>query len=240
MTTATIVFLVAAFGALFVQSLVGFGSAMIAMGIMTPLLSLSVSAPLVAMMAVTLEAVLLFKLRSSLKFRAIWPLVAGSIVGIPIGVLAIQHVDERIALAVLGCVITGYVAYACVGRRLAGQGGPVLPYGAGVIAGILGGAYNTSGPPVILYGDFRGWRPAEFKSNLQGYFVITDTFIVLVHAAKGNITETVWTLYALMIVPMAAAIWLGLELSRRIDEKRFRQLTLGLLMLIGLRLILGL
>ena len=46
----------------------------------------------------------------------------------------------------------------------------------GFFAGILGGAYNTNGPPVVIYGSLRKWSPATFRATLQGYFFMAAFF----------------------------------------------------------------
>jgi uncharacterized protein len=235
-----LVLLAVVFAATLAQSLVGFGSAMIAMGVLTPLLGLATAAPLVALVAATLEAVVLLRYRAALNWRAVWQLVLGSVVGIPIGMFVVTVVNERMALAVLGGVICGYVVYAWLGRKpplIAAT--PAWTYGTGLLAGALGGAYNTSAPPVILYGECRRWSPDEFRGNLQGFFLANDAFIVLAHAGSGNLNRVVWTNYALALPAIAAALWLGLRLAPRLDAARLRQATLVLLMVIGLKLVWG-
>ncbi len=236
MTLALILFVV--FGAVLAQSMVGFGSAMIAMGVLTPLLGLSTAAPLVALIAATLELAVLVVYRAALNWRAVWRLILGSIIGIPFGMLIVQYVDQRIALGVLGGVICTYVVYAWLGRKPPTLSATtVWTYGAGLIAGALGGAYNISGPPVILYGDCRRWPPEEFKGNLQAFFLASDALVVLFHAWAGNLTTAVWTNYAFTVPVIGLAVWLGVRWSRRIAGHQLRQLTLGLMMLVGLRLV---
>ncbi|NTU65702.1 MAG: sulfite exporter TauE/SafE family protein, partial [Chloroflexi bacterium] len=49
----------------FTQTLTGFGSALVSMSILPSLLGISVASPLVALMAITLESILLIRLRGS-------------------------------------------------------------------------------------------------------------------------------------------------------------------------------
>jgi uncharacterized membrane protein YfcA len=106
-----------------------------------------------------------------------------------------------------------------------------------VLAGLLGGAYNTSGPPVIVYGDCRRWAPPEFKSNLQAFFAVADGLVVLGHVAAGNLTRVVLTHYALALPAILLGLWLGLRLERRVQPAAFRRLALLLLLVLGARLV---
>lgn len=63
------------------QSLTGFGSALVAMALLPPLLGLEITAPLVAGTALGLEALMLFRYRESLRMNSIWPVLVASLVG---------------------------------------------------------------------------------------------------------------------------------------------------------------
>lgn len=226
------------FCAVLTQSISGFGVALVAMAFLPGLLGIQVAAPLVALVALTLEAVLLLRYRLSLNLRAVWPMVMASFIGIPIGVWGLKGLDEDLVLAFLGIVIAGYALYALFQFRLPELRHPLWAYGAGFLAGVLGGAYNTSGPPVVVYGDCKGWGPTEFKANLQGFFLLSDLFVVLNHAVGSNFTAEVWVFYLWCLPAIAAGIFSGLIIGRRLDSAVFRKVVLVLLVVLGLRLVL--
>ena len=225
------------FFAVLTQSISGFGVALVAMAFLPGLLGIQTAAPLVALVALTLEPVLLVRYRLSLNLRAVWPLVLASFIGIPIGVWGLQGLDEDLVLAFLGFVIAGYALYALFQLRLPELRHPLWAYGAGFLAGILGGAYNISGPPVIVYGDCKRWNPTEFKANLQGFFLLSDLFVVLNHAVGDNLSTAVWEYYLWCLPAIAAGIFLGLVIGRRLGPAVFRKVVLVLLVVMGFVLI---
>ena len=174
-TTVIIVGLIV-FLAAFTQSLSGFGLALVSMALLPAVTGIRLATPLVALVAIVIEGVLIIRYREALDMHSIWKVVLAALVGTPLGVLFLSHVDERIALTVLGLVIAGYAVYALLGLKLPQLENAMWAYAAGLVGGMLGGAYNTSGPPVIVYADCRRWSPDVFKSNLQGYFVIRWLF----------------------------------------------------------------
>jgi uncharacterized membrane protein YfcA len=111
-------------------------------------------------------------------------------------------------------------------------------YLVGLLAGMLGGAFNISGPPVIIYGHARRWSPSGFKANLQAFFLVVTAWVVLVHAISGNINPMVWRLFALSLAPMVLGVTLGLWLDSRIRAAAFQKLVLVGLLLVGTQLIL--
>jgi uncharacterized membrane protein YfcA len=183
------------FLAVFTQSLSGFGVALVAMALLPALIGIKVATPLVALIALVLEIVLVTRYRKSIEFRAVWHIALAAVVGTPLGVIFLTRVNERISLAVLGVVIAGYALYALLGLKMPHLEKRGWAYLAGLFGGMLGGAYNTAGPPVIVYADCRRWSPNVFKGNLQGYFIIVSLAVVVSHALNGNFTPQVWDLF---------------------------------------------
>ena len=132
----------------------------------------------------------------------------------------------------------GYGIYGLANFTLPTLEGVGWTYGLGFIAGILGGAYNTAGPPVIIYGHARRWPVAQFKGNLQGFFLPVSFFVALGHVLARNLTPVVWQAFAVSLLPLLLGIWLGGLAERRIDAERFRKLVLVLLVALGVSMVL--
>jgi uncharacterized membrane protein YfcA len=224
------------FLAVLTQAVTGFGSALVSMALLTQVLGIQVAAPLVALMAGTIEFILLVRYRQAFKLSAVWRIAVASVVGIPLGILALRHVSERIVLAVLGLVIVGYAVYALTNPRLPELKQPGWAFGFGFLAGLLGGAYNVSGPPAILYGSSQRWSPAEFKSNLQGFFLLNDALVIAGHAWSGHLTPAVWENFRIAVAAIALGLVAGSALERFINPVVFRRIVLWLLVLVGVRL----
>ncbi len=222
----------------FTQTLTGFGSALVSMSILPSLLGIRVAAPLVALMAVTLEAILLIRLRGAMSLRAVWRMSLASIVGIPIGLGLARSISEDFVLAVLGVILVGYSLYALITPRLPELKHPTWAFAFGFVGGILSGAYNVAGPAAVIYGNCRRWSPDEFRSNLQAFFLINDAFVLINHGLAGNLQPIVWSNYLVALPAIVIGIFFGLKLDRRINPDVFRKLVQVLLIVMGLRLIL--
>jgi uncharacterized membrane protein YfcA len=228
-TVFTILFMAA-----FVQSISGFGSALMAMAFLPVLIGIRAAVPLFAICAIPLEIILLIRFRQELSLREIWKVVLASIVGVPFGVILLKLVSERIALAILGLALIGYSIYALMGKRLPRSDHFSVPWLAGFLAGMLGGAYNTAGPPVILYADTQDWPPERFKSNLQGFFLVTSVQILIGHYLAGNYQPDVLRWLPFAIPAILAGLLAGGLLDKRIPPQIFRQIVLVLLIVMGL------
>ena len=219
------------------QSLTGFGSALVAMALLPPLLGLDVASPLVAGIALGLEVLMLIRYREALRINSIWPVLAASLIGAPLGVYFLSRIEERIALLVLGILISGYALYALFGLRLPELTHPLWAWGTGLISGMLGGAYNTSGPAVVIYGNCRRWDAAEFKSNLSGFFVINSLMVTSSHLFSGHYSVDVTYFFLFAVPAMVLGFIAGQTLERWISPPIFRKMVLILLVTLGGRLI---
>ena len=227
------------FVAIFVQAVTGFGLALVSMPLLVLALDIQVASPLVALIGGVAELLLLLHYRADLNIRAVTRLVAASLLGIPVGVLLLRRVDVGVITAVLGLLILLYALYALSGLRLPRLAHQAWGYGFGFVAGLVGGAYNISGPPVIIYGNCRQWPPAEFKSNLQGFFVVSSYTVIAVHALSGNFSPAVWQNFLIALPAILLALFVGLRLDNHLNPERFRRIVLVVLVVLGASLLFG-
>lgn len=237
MTVAAIIALV--FLAALLQSLSGFGFAIIVMPLVTLLLGLHTAAPTVALIALTVYAINVVRYRQGIDRREVVRLAAAAALGVPLGIWALANVDEAMVKRILGAILIAYSAYSL--RRPATQ--RVAPgwwvYPAGFCAGCLGGAYNTPGPPVILYGSLRRWPREEFRAMLQALFLISALMVVGGHVVAGHVTGTVLRYYVYALPALAAGILAGARLDRRVDREMFRRIVTAMILMLGIVLLLG-
>ena len=220
----------------FTQSLTGFGVALVTMALLPSLIGLQIATPLVALVGIVLEALILIRYRGSLKFKSILGLIVSCMVAIPVGVIYFRKLDENIALFLLGLIILLYAIYALWGFRLPTLYHPTWAWIFGFAGGLLGGAYNTSGPPAVVYGNCRKWTPQEFKSNLAGYFLVGSVVVVFTHWLSGNFTSEVWFDFWVTLPALLIGFILGQSLDKWIDPELFRKIVLVMLVVLGIRL----
>ncbi|MEB3886238.1 sulfite exporter TauE/SafE family protein [Lyngbya sp. CCY1209] len=241
MSTESLPVLTIIFFAVFVQSLSGFGAGLVAMPLLTELLGLDRAAPLVAAIGILLNLTLTLYYRYEFQISAVLRLTVSALVAIPFGLSGLQFLDPEMGLKLLGAVILTYAAIALILEHLnislPRLDSPQWAYGFGFASGLLSGAYNTGGPPVVIYGACRRWNPAVFKSNINGFFMVSTAMVIVNHALHGNYTETVFKLFLYALPVMAIAIVAGLSLSKFINPVAFRTLILILLVAVGLRLL---
>ncbi len=229
--------LLVVFFAIFTQSIAGFGLGLISMPLLTQLLGIRIAAPLVALIAITAEILLLIRYRDDLNFHAVWRLSLASAIAAPLGVIALRDIDSDFILRALGVIVVAYSIYGLSEFRLPEIAHPRWGYGFGFLSGLLSGAYNLAGPPVVIYGNCRRWKPREFKSNLQGFFMLNSFIVIATHALSQHYTRSVLSHYLLAVPAVLLGIGVGLALDKQINPIAFRKIVLLLLIVLGLTLI---
>jgi len=219
------------------RSTFGFGDAMVGMPLLTMAIGLNTATPLVGLMGITASAIILIKHWRDVHFKSVWPLIVYTLIGIPIGIWLLKGLYENVMKSVLAFVIIIFSLYKIFKPKLFTLANDKLACIFGFSAGILGGAYNTNGPPVVIYGTLRQWNPEKFRATLQGYFLPTGSLIAIGHCVGGFWTKTVWLSYVLSLPVILVAILLGGRLNRRIPKAKFDNYVYMFLVILGVWLL---
>ena len=232
-----IIILIILFFSTLVRSTFGFGDALIAMPLLAMVLSMQIVTPLVALIAFSIAIYIVIQDFKKIEFQNIWKLIVSSIIGIPIGLIYLKGINEDIIKLVLGILISVFGLYNLFKPDLIRIKHSLWAYLFGFLAGLIGAAYNTNGPIIVIYGTMKKWKPLEFRATLQGYFLTTGVFVILGHLIAGNFTKIVMKYYLMTFPVFLGAIILGSFLNKRINKESFIKYIYLLLIIIGVSLI---
>ena len=98
---------------------------------------------------------------------------------------------------------------------------------------MLGSAYNTNGTPIVLYATLRIWEAKAFRGNVQSYFIISSSFILISHFLSGFWTKEVGIYYLASIPAVLLAMFLGNFIYQRIDALKFKRYVFCLIFFLG-------
>jgi uncharacterized protein len=224
-------------GAFLVLGLAGFGNGLVALAFLPLVMSPVVAIVLLTLYTVLATIVIFVPLRAAFDTAGLPALLLGSVLGTPLGVWVLAALPASTLTRLIGLVLLAVVALEWLGvypERLRGRGWAL---GAGVAAGVLGAAVGTPGPPVVLYTASQGWSPRTIKANLQVFFLVNPTVIMIGYWWAGLLTSEVWRYAALFLVPGALGLFLGMALFARVDQVRFRRIVFATLFASGLLLV---
>ncbi len=229
----------AVFFGVFSQTVSGFGLGLVAMPVLSAAVGLDVARPLMALVAVCMQMSMMIRMRASLSFRTIGMMSVMGFLGIPLGVRLAESgwLQEDVLLTGLALLTVSYALYALFSPQIPELKNDRSMGPFAFASGLLSGAYNVGGPPIIIYADARRWTADQMRSNLQGFFMFKGVVLLIAHAISGNFTRNVWVGFAWSIPAMVAGLGIGFALYGRIDDARFRQIVLWLLVGVGAKLL---
>jgi len=215
------------------RSTFGFGDALIAMPLLALFISIKTATPVVAVMGLAISIAILYDDWRHISLKSIWILVLFSLIGIPIGLIFLKGAAEYAIKISLAVVLIVFGLYKILRPNLFVLKSRKLAFLFGLISGILGGAYNTNGPPIIIYGTLRKWKPEMFRAVLQGVFLPTNFFIIIGHGFAGLWTKEVWHLMLFSLPIIFLAFIIGNKINKIIPAEKFTILVYIFLIIIG-------
>lgn len=192
-----------------VRGFSGFGSAMI----YVPLMS-AVYGPQIAVVTFVIQDVVtglsfLAGTWRKTQWRDVLIMAAGAIVAIQFGALILQYADPVTLRWVLCAVVATALIVLGSGWRYHGRPKLAITIGVGLLAGLMGGAVQISGPPVLVYWLGSGQAADILRANFFAYFSIFSSAALITYALRGLATPQVWAL-AIFITPTCIlGMWLG-------------------------------
>lgn len=219
----TVQVLAVIFVATLIRSSFGFGEALVAVPLLALLMPVETAAPLAVLLSITVAGVVVIQDWHKIHVRSAGWLILFTLFGIPVGLLVLTTTTETVIKAILGLVIIAFSLYGLFSRRQFELKTDRLAWVFGFSAGVLGGAYGMNGPPLVVYGSLRRWKPEQFRATLQGYF-LPASLLGMCGYWLADLWVPAVTRYYLLSLPLAlAAIFLGRAVNRRLDGRRFQR-----------------
>ncbi|HEY7039038.1 MAG TPA: sulfite exporter TauE/SafE family protein [Methylomirabilota bacterium] len=223
--------------ACFVQGLAGFGIGLVSLAFLPYLMSPAHAIVLITLYAAIFTVIIFLPLRSDFVLRGMVELTIGTVLATPAGVWILAVLSPETLTRLIGLVLLLIVALEWFGLYPQGLSGRGWGFGAGVVAGLLGGAIGTPGPAVILYAAAQDWSPRTVKANIQAFLIVNQTVIVIGYWWAGLLDREVWRLAWVYALPAVAGLAAGMLLFNRLDRARFRRVVFAILFVSGLVLL---
>jgi uncharacterized membrane protein YfcA len=180
-----------------------------------------------------------WRFRESLPVAAFTaPLVLGGIGGVVAGTLLLAAMPAERLQILVALSVFGYVAlrFARPDWMIGMERGKALALPAGLAAGFLQGASGLSAPISLTFLNAMRLERSAFIATISLFFTMFGA-VQLVALSAGNMMSWMELLYSfLALVPIWAAMPLGVVLSRRMSAAVFDRVILGLLTAIALKL----
>lgn len=243
-----------AFGGAIVQSATGFGFAIVAAPMF--LIAMNSHAALQVLVVVHLvqTAMMLRGVWALVPMRLLRTLVAGALIGSPLGLLVFMRLDVNALKLTVGVLILLFTALliaremgwfsrkpedlASVGPCDEAAPAP-LAYLTGTLSGAMTALLVMPGPPLMLYLSHAPLPHGNARALAVAFFGLCYLFVTALNTFWAGMGDGVWWLVLTLAPVVYIGTLTGLRLSRYLTQGGFRAAVLVLLVLSGLGAILS-
>lgn len=253
MDAATLALLaLGAIGGAVVQAATGFGFAIVAAPLFLAALNSHAALQVLVVIHLVQTVMMLpgvWRLAPAGLFKA---MLAGAVVGCPIGLAAFMSLDVRSLKLIVGVLILlftvllivremGWLSQATAAMRgnpmadgeASSEAPPPLAYVAGGFAGAMTSLLVMPGPPLMLYLAGAPLPHAQARALAISFFGVCYLFVTALNTFWAGMGEGVW----LMVLALAPVVYLGTmlgqRLARRVTQGSYRIAVFVLLVLSG-------
>jgi uncharacterized protein len=236
--TLLTLFVFATFLGGFISGFSGFAMGLVVSGIWLHIITPIQTATLIAGYGLLTQGYGILKLRQALRWQNIWPLVLGTTIGIPIGVILLTYINPSHLRFGVGVLLVLYAIYSLARPAFKPlKIGIATDITIGICNGLLGGLTGLGGVVSTISCQLRGWSKDMQRAVFQPVLLAAFVIISISQGITGNVTLETLKLYGLGLPFMMAGIWVGFELYGKIDDETFRKVVLVLLLFAGASLI---
>jgi len=229
----SIIFLLAGF----IQGVSGFGSALVAIPLLSLVIDIKAAVPLCILNSLVITTYLSFKMRKHLDTKKILPLCVAAVPGIIAGSTILKKVSSSIIQVTLGVLLVAYSIYSLLITPKPRKLHMAWSYFAGFLSGAIGAAFSAGGPPTIIYTTLNDWEKDTIKATLSGFFLFNSYLIAIVHAVKGLTTVEIFTYFMISAPFVLLGTVLGTICYGKIPRKQYLQIIFAFLTAMGIMMI---
>jgi len=209
-----------------VQGCTGFGLALVAAPFLLLLFPTVQVVPTVVMVSTVNCLLIAIEARRHIRAVIVAPLVAGALIGMPLGVHTLKVVnDTHLKLAVAVFVF----AFACIllsGWRMPLGEGLRVMIPVGMLSGFVGGSTSMGGPPIVLFLANKDTPKDLFRANLVCYFFLLNITAIGTFFLRGMLTWTIAGRAGAFVLTTVIGTYAGVLVARRLPEERFRKVAM--------------
>ncbi len=221
----------------FTQGISGFGAALVAMPLLTIIMSVQTAVPLTMLQGLLITLFLSLQLKQHVDWKKILPLLFGCLPGIVLGIAALKSFNSDLLQRSMGVLIVAYSLYSLGYKPAPRTLSTWWAYLAGFLTGAISSAFSAGGPPAVIYASLSDWSKEEIKATLSVFFFTAGVITAAGHAASGLTTPSVLKTCAFAAPCTVLGVWAGSRCSNKMKRETYIKVMMWLLVVMGIMMI---
>lgn len=209
----------------------GFGGALIFMPLVGAVFGPKLAAPTLLIIDTLLTLPMVLRAMRACIWRQVAPLAVGAVLAVPLGVLVLERVDPVALRWAIAALAMALLLLLILGQGLKAPRSLAAKLGIGAVAGLLGGAAQLSGPPVVVYWLSTGQNAATVRANLFAFFALVTLASGTAYLGRGLVDAEVLKLSLILGPTYALGLVAGARGFRRASDRQFRLIAYAIITL---------
>ncbi|HPI50335.1 MAG TPA: sulfite exporter TauE/SafE family protein [Hyphomonadaceae bacterium] len=223
----------------FVQGLSGFAFSLAALSIWAWAVDPQLAAPMAVFGSLVGQLVALPLTWKGTNLKRVAPFVIGGLMGVPLGIFLLGVLDPAGFKLGLGAFLLVYcpAMFFAPSTWALKWGGAWANGASGWVGGVFGGIGGFAGAIPQLWCTVRGWDKDTQRGVMQVFNICMHVATLTGYLIAGDRIngETLW-MFVVITPALVVPVLLGALVFRRLDQRAFRRIVLGLLFVSGVGL----
>lgn len=236
MDTTLLFLIIGIFAGFFVQTIIGFAGALIALPFLLCVMPLTEAVSYISLFYLISSPIYVYKEWVNIDKTLLKKLAVTSFFGILVGILVLLYAKPLFLKKALGVFVMLFVLHNLRPKKTVINLGNMKGV-FGFLGGFFSGLFSTGGPLYVMIIQSETSDIRTFRATMFGTLGLVTFMRIPVLAATGLMTmQQVYT--AIYVVPFfILALFLGKKVYLKLDEVLIKKIILGLLFISGIMLV---
>jgi uncharacterized membrane protein YfcA len=212
----------------------GFGFAVLAVPFFLMFAPAGQAIQIIIILTVTVSLVVALRLRQALDRPLLVRLSVGSLIGLPLGLVAFRVADPLIVRAVAGATVVAFAVMLAQSRLRPRPASPLRmaprwDLAAGTLAGAANALVGMAGPLVLIYLMLAGAPIRTVRATLVAFFALIYAATLAADVLFLGVSSSDWLIAASLLPPIGAGSLIGLGIGNRLGAAAAEVLVIAVL-----------
>jgi len=217
------------------QTSTGFGFSILATPFLLFIFEPAEAIQINLLLSLVISSALILKIRKDIDFGMLKRFIAGSVLGLPIGMGIFMLIDiNSLKLAVSLIILVLTVMLILTYRISQNKKRDLL---VGWFSGLLTTSIGMPGPPLLLYFSGTDTKKEKLRGTTLAFYLFVYLVSLIIQVKFAGTNKTIWVSSLSALPLVLAGLYLGQRLFKRINQKVFRIFTYIILLFTGIYLL---
>jgi uncharacterized membrane protein YfcA len=225
--------------AAFIRGTTGFGFSLVFTPFVILIMEPKSVVPMNLILGLLSNIIVLASCFKAVNIRRLLPMIAFSMLGVPIGVFIITIISATILKILIGSITVFFAILLTLKLTPRFTNERFASGIAGLMSGILNTSTSLGGPPVVLFMHNQSWQKGEIYPSLSAFFLISTGTSLIGLSFSGMVTLDILLTAASLAPGMVIGLFLGMLAFKRVNESYFRILSVVVIVGTGILAVLS-